>query len=327
MKRILAGALGAVALASTTMLTAMPASAALTTRCVGEGGAVTVPGDLVVPSGQTCLLSGTTVAGDVRVAQGADLIASEATFEGRVVGAADAYVELTDSSVAGEVRLVDAFGGLIERSEVSERVLVRENSSDYTFALVLESDLGADLVARGGEVFVDQSQITGSVNSRDSRYTDVYASFVDGDVRVQTASAGSLLCQASVQGAAVLRDNAGTVQIGADGPGFPCEGGSYVGGNVVAEGNTGGVYVDNVIINGRLRVAENDPAAVIGDGVMARGGIVGESTEEAAVSLMERSGRSAGPAQSRDQALQERVAERQGEARAEAEQAGAADLG
>src|SRR5690606_15784208 len=80
------------ALAATTLLAsggaialAAPANADLVTRCVGEGGAVTVPGDLVVPAGKTCWLDGTTVEGNVRVQAGADLIVTGGTLKGSVV--------------------------------------------------------------------------------------------------------------------------------------------------------------------------------------------------------------------------------------------------
>ncbi|UFU06353.1 hypothetical protein [Ruania halotolerans] len=330
MKKSVAGALTTTALiVSTALLTAAPASAALTTRCVGEGGAVTVPGDLVVPAGQACVLTGTTVTGDVRVAPGADLIADQVTVEGRIVGAADAYVELVDSSVAGELVLRDAFGGLVEDSAVQGRVLVRQtDAAAATFAVVIGADLSGDLVARGGEVFVDQSEITGSVNSRDSRYTDLYASFVDGDVRVLGTSEGSLMCQTTVQGVGVLRDNTGLVQVGSDGPAYPCAGGSYWGGNVTAAGNTGGVYVNDVIVNGRLSLQQNSPVAQVGAAISVREGIVGDYAEWNDASALERGARGAQQEQSpRVDALQDRIDERKQQAQTDADRAGAADIG
>lgn len=64
--------------------TALPAQADLFTGCVGTGGAVTVPGDLVVPSSKSCILDGTTVEGRVTVQSGTDLIATDATVKGAV---------------------------------------------------------------------------------------------------------------------------------------------------------------------------------------------------------------------------------------------------
>lgn len=55
------------------------------THCVGEGGAVTVPGDLLVSVGSNCVLEGTTVTGDVQITTGADPVADDITVEGDVI--------------------------------------------------------------------------------------------------------------------------------------------------------------------------------------------------------------------------------------------------
>jgi hypothetical protein len=54
------------------------AQAALYTTRVGDGGAVTVSNDLVVPAGKSCALTGTKVKGTVTVEAGADLVAAGA---------------------------------------------------------------------------------------------------------------------------------------------------------------------------------------------------------------------------------------------------------
>ena len=100
MRKSITGVLAIAGVAAAGMLTATSASADLVTRCSGTAGDVTVPGDLVVPAGQTCDLTGTTVDGDVRVRAGADLIGEDVTVTGDIVGAADAYLDLYRSQAA-----------------------------------------------------------------------------------------------------------------------------------------------------------------------------------------------------------------------------------
>jgi hypothetical protein len=93
----LAFAASALIAAGEMMTLAPTAQASLVTRCVGEGGNVTVPGDLVVPAGQSCWLEGTTVQGNVKVRKNADLVADGATFQGRVHAGKNGYVDVTDT--------------------------------------------------------------------------------------------------------------------------------------------------------------------------------------------------------------------------------------
>src|SRR5690625_1712902 len=105
MKTPTTGVLTVAAVAAAGMFTAVPASADLVTRCIGTAGEVTVPGDLVVPPGETCDLTGTTVDGDVRVRAGSDLIGDGVSITGDVIGAGDAYIDLVGSEVAGAVTM------------------------------------------------------------------------------------------------------------------------------------------------------------------------------------------------------------------------------
>src|SRR4051812_37081282 len=72
---------------------ASPAGAALVTYCVGTGGAVTVPNDLLVPAGESCSLEGTKITGNVRVAAGANLVIAGGIVNGEVQVAADGYLD------------------------------------------------------------------------------------------------------------------------------------------------------------------------------------------------------------------------------------------
>src|SRR5699024_25307 len=65
------------------------------------------------------------------------------------------------------------------------------------------------------------------------------------------------------------------VQVGSDGPAADCNGASYWGGNVRVDGNTGGVVIDDNIISGTLRLADNTPTAQVGENNRVRGGING----------------------------------------------------
>jgi hypothetical protein len=65
------------------VLAAAPrAGADLVTYCVGTGGAVTVPNDLYVPTGESCALTGTTITGNVSVAASANLVVTGVHIDG-----------------------------------------------------------------------------------------------------------------------------------------------------------------------------------------------------------------------------------------------------
>lgn len=307
-----------------------PASADLVTRCVGEGGAVTVPGDLVVPRGAACSLTGTTVTGDVRVAAGADLVAVDVTVDGRVVVADDAYLDTTGTTVAGEVILSGAFGGYFEGSEIGDRVVTRASASTDTggFAYAVGSRVTGDLVSRSAEVFAEDSELGGLV-STDSLYADLYSSFVDGTVLVRANEQGSTLCNVAVQGTSRFQNNTGAVQLGSDGPGAACAAGSFWGDDVTVTGTTGGAFVDGNIIDGDLTLRDNDPVALVGQSNLVRGEIRGDFEEWDGTdpsSIASTSEQGSDP-QQRRATLEDKVEQRQQQARKSAEQAGAADLG
>lgn len=326
MKKSITGVFAIAAVAAAGLLTAVPASADLVTRCSGTAGEVTVPGDLVVPAGQACDLTGTTIDGDVRVRAGADLIGEGVTVTGQVVGAADAYIELLDSDVAGGLTLKDGYGAVIEDSAVSGRVLTRASEDGIdSFVVAQDSDLGADLVARTGEIYVENGSIAGNLTSQGTLYTDVYGTFIDGRLVVRDTSEGSMICSATVQGSSRIAGNAGPVQIGSDGPVADCElGSSYFGDTVRVDTNTAGVVVDDAIVNGDLRLIDNDPIAQVGDNVRVRGQVVGDSSP-IAEPMLRAFGAEAAPADHLG-AIQDRIAERAAAAQEQAAEAGSAGL-
>ncbi len=281
-KKARLGTAAALAIATAATVTVVaPADASLTTRCVGTGGAVTVPGDLVVPRGKSCVLTGTTVNGDVRVAKGANLIVTDGTFNATVRVGPNGYVDTTSTSMAGDVTLRDGYGAYLDSSTLSGRVASRpgEGSTDG-FIDVDGSTVAGDVVSRAASVRVEGgAQVSGSIRTNGAGYTDVYSSFVDGPIRVRNNALGGVICGSAVQGAVTYRDSAVGVQLGADGPLADCAGpGSYFGSTLRVSGISGGVYVDNAIVGGDLVLRDNTPTAQIGDRVVVGGQIRGDYT-------------------------------------------------
>lgn len=331
MKKSMTAALATTALiaggAAFGTLGAAPANADLVTQCRGTAGEVTVHGDLVVPADATCELTGTTVTGDVRVRQGANLIGEGVSIEGRVTGAADAYVDLVDSAVAGDLRLNSAYGAVVEGSGIDGRVTSRAGEeAPVGFVYAIGADLGENLVARAGEVYVENSVVAGTVNSREAVYTDIYDTFIDGRLVVGENVEGSMLCAVVVQGNSRITGNAGAVQVGSDGPVADCDGVSYWGGNVRVDANSGGVVIDDNIINGTVQLADNTPTAQVGEDNQVRGGINGphepipEEAEQLQAFSAEAEADHAG-------AIQNRIDERREAAQQQVAEAGSANLG
>lgn len=262
-----------------------PANAAFTTTCVGSGGEVTVPGDLVVPAGQACDLSGTTVDGNVRVAKGADLVAEGATVTGNVVVAEDGYLGLVDATVAGRVVSNSAFGVTLETSTVNGNYVGRAvEGSDVQSALYVEDDsrIGGRVDVSTGEVLVSGSWVDGSLTTDGARYTDIIDSVLLGSLSVMDNVEGAVFCDSEVDGDAVYTGNQYVLQIGADGPVEVCEGASVWGGDVTISDNAGDIRVSNNIIRGDLAGTGNDPAPRGSDN-RVRGDISGQFEELAPV--------------------------------------------
>lgn len=331
MKKSTTVVLAAATMLAGTALTTLPAQADLVTRCSGTAGAVTVPGDLVVPRDTSCTLNGTVVEGDVRVRPDADLIGTGVSVTGQVIGADAAYVELVESEVDGQVRLTGSYGGVLDASAVAERVLVRaaEGGDDGSdpFVYATEADLGGNVVLRTGEHVISSSTVAGSILSQGATYTDVYDTFIDRRLEITDSAEGSMVCAVVVQRDSHISTSAGLVQLGADGPAADCTAGtSYWGGDVTVQGSTGGVVVDDVIVNGSLHLTENDPTAQVGESTRVRDEIEGPFVPlEAQVP----SARSLTPQTAADRTaeVQERISERRASATQRAAAAGSADIG
>ncbi|WP_147919135.1 hypothetical protein [Ruania zhangjianzhongii] len=331
MKKSITAALATTALiaggAAFGTLGAAPANADLVTHCVGTAGEVTVPGDLVVPADATCDLTGTTVTGDVRVRQGGNLIGEGVSIDGQVVGAADSYVDLLDSTVTGDLRMNNAYGAVVEGSAIDGRVTSRAGEeAPVGFLFAIEAELGENLTARAGEVYVENSVVAGTVNSRETVYTDIYDTFIDGRLVVGENAEGSMLCAVVVQGNSRITGNAGPVQVGSDGPAADCDGASYWGGNVQVDANTAGVVIDENIVNGTLRLADNTPTAQVGENNQVRGGINGPHEPIPAEEEQLQAFSAQAEADHAD-TIQNRIDERRAAAQQQVAEAGSANIG
>lgn len=266
---------GTVVVAGITLATtALPASADLVTRCIGTGGAVTVPGDLVVPKGESCTLTGTIVEGNVRVAQGADLVVSDVTLGGTVTVAPDAYFDATTSAVTGTVTS-RGFGVYLDRSSIGEHVRGRAAADASSFTYLYESSVEGKVDARAGELLLDSSQVAGPVHGLGTVFVDVKNSTLANSLTVLDNTEGTTICASEVDRDATFTGNAG-VQIGEGDLLSNCtDGVNYFGGNVTVSDNSVGVSVSSNIIRGDLAGAGNDPTPM-GSGNRVRGESTGQ---------------------------------------------------
>lgn len=250
-------------MAATGMMAMAPnAQGSLTTRCVGEGGDVTVPGDLVVPAGETCWLDGTIVHGKVQVRKKADLVVSDGTVSGEVHAAKGAYVDITDTKLGGNVVSDNAYGTYMDNSTVTGAVDARNSGNDNDgFVYAMDSRVAKRLHAEvPGEVVVERSHVTGPVTGVGTEYTDVTDSTLDHKLSVTNNAKGGTLCDSEVYGETSYSGNKYATQIGGDGPVTSCDGVSFFGGNVTVSDNNGKVRVSDTIMRGDLSGDNNDPA-------------------------------------------------------------------
>ncbi|MBB4690035.1 hypothetical protein [Paractinoplanes abujensis] len=304
------------------LIPAVPATAALVTHCIGTGGAVTVPNDLLVPAGESCSLTGTVVTGNISVQAGANLVVAGGKFSGEVRVAGNGYLDASTTTIDGPVILAAGGYGVFLKDASSGTVTVRAKGTTTidSFLFVENSTITGNVSAQAGEVRLDNNtSVTGSLNSTGSYYTDVHDSFVDGALSVLNSATGSVVCGSSVRGKATFAGNLGGVQLGPNGPLDSCASGGFFGKDVSVTSTTGGVTVDDNIIDGTLTATGNNPAAQIAVNNRIRKGTVTDSAAAAARSAAPR------PAAPRtdDSAKAE---ERRTDAVQEATAAGPADL-
>jgi hypothetical protein len=263
--------------AASMMALAPSAQADLVTRCVGEGGDVTVPGDLVVPAGQSCWLDGTTVKGTVTVRKNADLVVYSGKLDGKVRAVKNAYVDTTDTSLGDNLVTNNAYGSYLDDSQVAGAVNARNSGTDNGgFVYAVDSQLNKRLHAKvPGEVVLDGSHVMGPVVGDGTRYTDVSNSTLDRRLSVTDNPKGGTFCDSEVYGNASYTGNTYALQIGADGPITACDGVSFFGGSLDVSDNNGTIRVSDTIIRNDLSGTGNDPAPQ-GENNRVRGTVSGQ---------------------------------------------------
>lgn len=262
--------------ASSVILVVQPASGALVTRCTGVAGAVSVPGNLVVPRDRSCTLEGTTVLGNVTVAAGADLLTDGATINGNLIVQNDGYADVIDTGVGGNVLGRSQFGVFVEESSIDGRIDQRnpQENEFAPFVYTFSSDVEGGVVSRAGELLLESSVIDGDVLSVDGEYTDIVDSVLNDRLTVRNNALGSVVCESEIYGDTLYAGNGSTLQIGGSGETGNCDGASYWGGNVTFNNNTAdvtGFILANNIVAGDLAGSGNDPAATLGEGNRVRG--------------------------------------------------------
>ncbi|WP_435207633.1 hypothetical protein [Micromonospora sp. bgisy143] len=310
-------------IAASVLAVAPTAHADLVTHCIGTGGAVTVPNDLLVPAGESCALTGTTITGNVTVAAGANLVVTGGRVSGEVRVAADGYLDATETTVDGQVVLAAGGYGIYLSDASTGALTVRPKGSATidSFLFAEASTISGNVTVGAGEVRLDGgTQVTRNVSSTGTYYTDVHDSFVDGTLSVLNSATGSVVCGSAVRGRATFAGNLGGVQLGPNGALDSCASGGYWGADVSVTNTTGGVTVDDNIINGQLTVTGNDPAAQVAANNRIRGGVTGDQAAPSA----NRAARMAAP--DREEAGDERAEVRRTSAVQDATEAGAAKL-
>lgn len=289
MRRHTVAALAASALAVGSVVVSAPAANAdLVTYCIGTGGAVTVPGDLFVPPGESCELDGTTVTGNVRVAAGASLVVKTGTFQRDVQIAADGYYDATGTRVTGQITLAAGGFGIFMQDGGAASVTVAPKGTATTegFLFLNHATVNGNVASSVGDVLIDEgTQITGNLSSDGAFYTDVRDSFVDGTLSVSNNATGSVVCGSAVQGLSTFTGNQGGVQLGPNGSLSGCATGGYFGRDVTIGNTSGPVRVDDNIINGKLMLSGNNPVATVAGNNRIRGGVSGDHQAPSASTL------------------------------------------
>lgn len=299
-----------------------PSQAALTTSCVGEAGAVTVPGNLVVPKDKSCTLDGTVIQGDVTVREGADLVIGSGTIEGNLVAQTDAFVDATETSVGGNVTSRGSYGVFLTESSVAGNYNSPANAARGGFLLADQSQLDGRVTDRSGSILLVSSTVAKNVLTDGNVATDLDDSVLFGALTVTGAEEGALLCDSEVDGAATYEANGAPVQIGGNAPWGTCVGATYFGGDLTVNDTTGGVHLTDSIIRGNLAGEGNDPAPVGSDN-RVRGEISGQFVDLQAPSAF---GARPAPAEDRIAEARDLAEQRSQVAVLEAEKAGPAKL-
>jgi hypothetical protein len=144
-----------------------PQALAEATRCRGALGAVTVD-DLVVPSGATCTLDGTTIRGNIDVRSGATLDATGVSVRGNIQSDEHAAVGVDGASkVGGSIQLRRGGAFSILDTAVGGDIQVDENRG----ASSLDANTVGDdvhVIRHRDGVSITDNQIDGNLQCRDN---------------------------------------------------------------------------------------------------------------------------------------------------------------
>jgi hypothetical protein len=306
------------------LIAAAPANAALVTYCIGTGGAVTVPNDLLVPAGESCSLEGTTVTGNITVQAGGNLVITGGSLAGTVNVAGNGYLDASDTTIGGATVLAAGGYGIFLKDAGTANVTVRPKGATAidSFLFVEGTSVTGTVNAQAGEVRLDRNtEVSANVTTTGTYYTDVHDSFIDGSLSVLNSANGSVICGSSVRNKTTFAGNLGGVQLGPNGPLDSCASGGFFGKDVSITSTTGGVTVDDNIIDGSLTATGNSPVAQIADNNRIRKGVTNDPAQLAARTAAKSLARSA---VDRDDAS--KATERRTDAVQEATAAGAANL-
>jgi hypothetical protein len=95
-----------------------------------------------------------------------------------------------------------------------------------------------------------------------------------------------VVCGSAIRGKATFSGNLGGVQLGPNGTLDGCASGGYWGRDVTISNTTGGVSVDDNIIDGKLTTTNNTPVARVAANNRIRGGVAGEQSLNAAAARL-----------------------------------------
>ncbi|AYY13506.1 hypothetical protein EF847_13195 [Actinobacteria bacterium YIM 96077] len=239
---------------------AAPSQASLTTFCDGVAEDVSVPGDLVVASGDNCELTNVTIDGDVTVRADATILLEDSSVAGALRVRDNGFANVVETDIQGATRLNEAFGVYSENSAHERNVVGNDSEFYYT----LGSSHSRNVNVTNVETFLETSWVERGVEADGGLLVDVYDSVIEGAVSIAGTEMGSVFCLSEVDGDATFTGNDELLQIGGDSPVSDC-GFNVFGGSLTMTGNTADASITGNVIRGDLVCSDNSPAPIIED--------------------------------------------------------------
>lgn len=305
-------------LAAVGLVAAPSAAQGGTSLCSGTAENFTIAGNLAVPAGASCTLINSRVTGNVVVRGEANLGLEGSTVDGNLTVQADGFVDSIGSQVRGTTRLRDAFGAVVESSDVRALSVIGSG-----FLISDRSTHAGNVISQDSQTVVLSSRISGDIRTTGDVLTDLHDSVVTGRMVVDQSELGSVTCRSEIDADVLVQASGDLVQIG-EGSFSNCEF-NVLGGSLVLRDNLGAIEINGNVIRGDL-VCEGNQSAPTGSGNRVRGEQLGQCADltEAAPSLG--SSRAAPSADDRFAGIVEAAAGRSAAAEAAAERVGPANL-